>query len=187
MVAAMRTLQPSGPYHLAGWSMGGVLAYEMARQLRQVGETVGLLALLDSYTPAALAQLDAGAGGGVTDVVAFAHDLGELSAMGGAVDASQEALLYAIFQANLRALQTYAPEPYDGPVHLLRCQLAAVDAAPADATSMAQRNDWAELVRGGLTVVEVPGDHYSILRMPLLEQVGERLLGWLGDGSVFAK
>ncbi|MFG6100414.1 amino acid adenylation domain-containing protein [Leptothoe sp. ISB3NOV94-8A] len=45
----IRTVQPQGPYHLAGWSMGGVVAYEMAQQLSQQGETVALLGLIDSY------------------------------------------------------------------------------------------------------------------------------------------
>ncbi len=43
----IRTLQPSGPYHLAGHSSGGLVVYEMACQLQEQGETVGLLALLD--------------------------------------------------------------------------------------------------------------------------------------------
>ncbi len=39
---------PDGPYRLAGWSMGGVIAFEVARQLQQAGAPVGLLALLDA-------------------------------------------------------------------------------------------------------------------------------------------
>jgi amino acid adenylation domain-containing protein len=48
---AMRAEQPVGPYLLGGWSMGGVVAFEMARQLRQQHEEVALLALVDSYLP----------------------------------------------------------------------------------------------------------------------------------------
>ncbi len=50
-VAAVRAVQPEGPYLLGGWSMGGVIAFEMARQLQQRGEQVELLALIDSYAP----------------------------------------------------------------------------------------------------------------------------------------
>lgn len=46
-VKQVRAIQPSGPYHLAGHSSGGVMVFEMACQLMQEGETVGLLALLD--------------------------------------------------------------------------------------------------------------------------------------------
>ncbi len=45
----VRQLQPSGPYHLLGWSLGGLVVHAMAAQLRQAGEDVALLALLDSY------------------------------------------------------------------------------------------------------------------------------------------
>ncbi|MEE4418125.1 amino acid adenylation domain-containing protein [Streptomyces bugieae] len=48
-VARLRTVQPHGPYHLLGWSMGGIVAHEMARLLRADGERVALLALLDAY------------------------------------------------------------------------------------------------------------------------------------------
>jgi amino acid adenylation domain-containing protein len=44
----MRLVQPKGPYYLAGYSLGGVVAFEMALQLRAAGETTALLALLDS-------------------------------------------------------------------------------------------------------------------------------------------
>jgi thioesterase domain-containing protein len=44
----IRAVQSSGPYQLGGWSMGGVIAYEMARQLMGQGEEVNILALFDS-------------------------------------------------------------------------------------------------------------------------------------------
>jgi amino acid adenylation domain-containing protein len=50
-VGAVRDLQPRGPYRLGGWSMGGVVAFEMARQLLEHGEEVALLALVDSALP----------------------------------------------------------------------------------------------------------------------------------------
>ncbi len=52
LVAAARRVQPVGPYHLVGFSFGGVVAYEVAQQLVASGETVGLLALIDSREPA---------------------------------------------------------------------------------------------------------------------------------------
>ncbi|MFD3457918.1 amino acid adenylation domain-containing protein [Streptomyces sp. NPDC058691] len=53
-VSRIRTVQPAGPYRLLGWSFGGVVAHEMARQLQEHGEEVALLALLDSYPGPAL-------------------------------------------------------------------------------------------------------------------------------------
>ncbi|QKG20559.1 non-ribosomal peptide synthetase [Actinomadura verrucosospora] len=48
-LAQIRSVRPSGPYHLAGWSLGGLIAYEMAVRLQAAGERVGLLALIDAY------------------------------------------------------------------------------------------------------------------------------------------
>src|SRR6185436_16427227 len=48
---AVRQAQPAGPYRLLGWSMGGVVAYEMACQLAAAGEEVELLAVVDSPSP----------------------------------------------------------------------------------------------------------------------------------------
>ncbi|MCW7946882.1 hypothetical protein AAW14_34110, partial [Streptomyces hygroscopicus] len=50
-IEQIRAVQPSGPYHLLGWSSGGCTAQEMAAQLRDAGEEVALLALLDTYPP----------------------------------------------------------------------------------------------------------------------------------------
>jgi amino acid adenylation domain-containing protein len=50
-VAALREVQPRGPYFLLGWSFGGFVAYEMAMQLERAGETVAFLGLLDTLVP----------------------------------------------------------------------------------------------------------------------------------------
>lgn len=48
-IAHIRSVQPSGPYHLLGWSLGGNVAHAIAVQLQQEGCEVGLLAMLDAY------------------------------------------------------------------------------------------------------------------------------------------
>ncbi|HEV2146075.1 MAG TPA: amino acid adenylation domain-containing protein [Longimicrobiaceae bacterium] len=52
-VSAIREVQPHGPYVLGGWSFGGFVAFAMAQQLREAGEEVALLVLLDSESPEA--------------------------------------------------------------------------------------------------------------------------------------
>ncbi|XIE80520.1 thioesterase domain-containing protein [Streptomyces sp. SBR177] len=47
-VEAIRRVQPSGPYVIGGWSFGGFVAFEMARQLRAAGEEIARLVLLDT-------------------------------------------------------------------------------------------------------------------------------------------
>ncbi|MET0236594.1 MAG: amino acid adenylation domain-containing protein [Kibdelosporangium sp.] len=51
-VAQIREVCPEGPYHLAGWSFGGLVAHAMATRLQAAGHEVGLLALIDSYVMA---------------------------------------------------------------------------------------------------------------------------------------
>jgi amino acid adenylation domain-containing protein len=48
-LAHLRAVQPTGPYHLLGWSFGGLVAHEMAVQFQADGDQVATLALLDSY------------------------------------------------------------------------------------------------------------------------------------------
>nr|WP_241032185.1 non-ribosomal peptide synthetase [Rhodococcus pseudokoreensis] len=50
-VDAIRAVQPEGPYHLLGWSLGGTIAHEMAVQLRDAGHAVAAPALLDTLLP----------------------------------------------------------------------------------------------------------------------------------------
>lgn len=62
----LRQLQPEGPYHLLGWSFGGLVAHAVATRLQLQGCPIGLLAVLDGYphgpagTPDALRLLDLG-------------------------------------------------------------------------------------------------------------------------------
>ncbi|PHM36579.1 non-ribosomal peptide synthetase [Xenorhabdus innexi] len=51
-IQAIRRIQPQGPYRLAGWSIGGLIAYEIAQQLIGDGETVEFLSMIDTYNHA---------------------------------------------------------------------------------------------------------------------------------------
>src|SRR5213078_1541204 len=51
-IDSLRTVQPEGPYLLGGFCNGGLMAYEIARQLHEQGETVDLLVMIDPATPA---------------------------------------------------------------------------------------------------------------------------------------
>ncbi len=184
-IQALRQVQPHGPYSLGGWSLGGVLAFEMARQLRQGGEDVALLCLIESYTPALLRRFDAlteGDGNGHSLTRAFARDvlgiadpppipegqdmagtLLALPALAGqfdAGDAGRLRRLHDLYGAHNAALLAYDPAPCDVGMTLVR----AADVALDDETC-----GWGALARGGMTLRTVPGDHHSILRHPNLE------------------
>ncbi|MFC9767886.1 amino acid adenylation domain-containing protein [Rhodococcus jostii] len=53
----MRTVQPEGPYHLLGWSLGGVVAHAIAGALQNQGEKLGMLVMLDSFPSDAWASM----------------------------------------------------------------------------------------------------------------------------------
>jgi len=56
-IEALRSIQPQGPYLIGGQSFGGLVAFEMAQQLLARGEEVGLLALLDTWSPVIFERL----------------------------------------------------------------------------------------------------------------------------------
>ncbi|QEH36902.1 Linear gramicidin synthase subunit D [Aquisphaera giovannonii] len=58
-IRALRETQPSGPYLLGGYSLGGVVAFEMARRLRDSGEAVERLVMIDAGAPSGPPRLDA--------------------------------------------------------------------------------------------------------------------------------
>ncbi|WAM30215.1 non-ribosomal peptide synthetase [Myxococcus sp. NMCA1] len=194
-VEAIRTVQPAGPYLLGGWSVGGVIAYEMARQLRERGDTVALLALIDAYTPAVLNAAEPEPDAAQV-VSAFASDLLGIGFADLATpDASQspeaqvEALweagqragalppgmepahlraLLQVFEANLRAARRYQP-PALNPGRVLRLQ------ATEGAEGLPEDGGWKALVGTGLEQHAASGDHYSVLRAPGVRELADRL------------
>jgi thioesterase domain-containing protein/acyl carrier protein len=50
-IGIMKSIQPEGPYQIAGWSIGGIIAYEMVNQLEAAGEKVNTLLMIDSQFP----------------------------------------------------------------------------------------------------------------------------------------
>jgi len=198
-LAAIREVQPAGPYRLLGWSMGGIAAYEMARQLAEREETVEVLALLDALSPK---HFTGGAELGETDMVAiFASGIAWLhglevssvdlsgldqdAALALVLDLGRQAglvppdlelaelrRLFERFRANHYALYTYEPGPYAGEVILFR-----------GAESRQRDEDptlgWGGLVSGPLRVLDLPGGHYTILREEV-ETLAGRLRTLLG-------
>ncbi|AKQ66004.1 Non-ribosomal peptide synthetase [Myxococcus hansupus] len=198
-VESLREVQPEGPYVLGGWSLGGVVAFEMARELERQGQRVALLAMLDSFAPdeeaparepeesVLLARMAmdlarmAGAEStlrpeeltGLSDeeqlatVVRHARQAGWLPPE---VEVSVLRSWRDVMRANLRALAAYRPGALGAPVLLLR----AKDAQRG--FSVDPSHGWARGLASNLTVEDVPGDHYSALRLPHVETLARRLV-----------
>jgi thioesterase domain-containing protein/acyl carrier protein len=192
-VAAVRRRQPRGPYRLGGWSMGGVVAFEMARQMAAEGEEVELLALLDAERPGRAArEVD-----DATLASWFARDLSGLLGRDLAVTreelvplAEEERLrlllaqaraarlpediglerlrqLLAVFRRNYRALLRYEAPFYAGGLTLLRVDRAGAEADPT--------LGWSSVSGSGVEVIRVPGDHYSMVRPPFVAGLAAHL------------
>ncbi|WP_217142904.1 non-ribosomal peptide synthetase [Streptomyces sp. AC627_RSS907] len=203
-LARVREVQPEGPYHLLGWSFGGLVAHEMAVRLREAGEEVALLALLDAYPPDATAAAepagtDAPPSQDRTDGDVLARLLRFLgheapgSPDGGPVDAEaarevlrrEGAPLTDIPPRTLRAWpgiaarharlqREFAPRHFDGDILLFTAEPAAGTDAPSPAS-------WTPYVGGRLDPHPVAcGHHDMTLPGPLTEigrAVAERLAG----------
>jgi amino acid adenylation domain-containing protein len=196
----IRTVQPRGPYHLVGHSMGGLVAFEMARQLRALGEPVALLALMDTYVPARAfvaktlrwRSLIASAFKAPLSTLMSAARfmrwrlraarlalwrglekvLPDLSRrLFGLVPASEQAQLAAAM-----LMRAYEPKPYRGDVLFLRSlepQTTIRTSPPPPDT------DWTTLVQGRLEVRGIPGRHADIIAGPQAGQAAEVIEGYL--------
>ncbi|HEX6036554.1 AMP-binding protein, partial [Longimicrobium sp.] len=197
-VEAIRRFRPGGPYRLGGWSFGGLVAWEMARQLRAAGEAVELLAMLDTAPltdetvaadprdPAEVMMQTIGgyAGWGAAErirmdevrhlppermVVAMIRQVGDERLL----PESRAELILALTRvrsANLRAQATYVLPPYDGHLTYFRTEASAESALLGDAHAF-----W-ELCAERITVVPVTGDHGTILHEPHVNLVAATLL-----------
>ena len=184
-------IQPTGPYLLAGWSFGGVLAYEIAQQLRQRGEQVAFLGLIDTNP-----ILDPITGLPISDSSLLDELTGVLAAIDEAGhDAQAEDLLSAnpgvrsllgnaipegvtvnhlrkylrMTRVGIYAAMHYHPSPYDGSIDLFQPDGSEPKLREALLAKLHQ------LAHGPLQVHTITGDHYSILREPLVERTAAAL------------
>ncbi|KAL9943253.1 Type I Iterative Polyketide synthase (PKS) [Verticillium nonalfalfae] len=103
-IAEMKRRQPEGPYHIGGWSAGGVICFEIVNQLTKVGERVDNLILIDSPCPVIIEPLP-------RSLHAWFASIGLL---GDREDASSKKIpdwLLPHFAASVNALSNYTAEP----------------------------------------------------------------------------
>jgi amino acid adenylation domain-containing protein len=127
-VQEIRSVQPEGPYHLGGWCVGGIIAYEMARQLQEANQEVALLALLDSAPPSAE---DATPDNDAALFTQFAWDLGRL--LGKNLSASYKIALLGLLDSALPTLGEQAVDTHLVAAFIADClaELQGPDSATA--------------------------------------------------------
>ncbi|GKQ38415.1 hypothetical protein ALMP_49470 [Streptomyces sp. A012304] len=193
-VARIREVQPSGPYHLLGWSMGAILAHEVAVRLQEQGQEVALLANLDQvpmsaedldgeYTAAdeqkvLLALLDfVGRDPGMfgdgplrhAEVMAVLREEGSALAT---FDEEQILRIGAVNNNNWDLTIGHEPGVFDGDVLLF---VATRDEDhPQDKTERSVTR-LSRFVTGNVEVLEIDCEHRQLLQAGPVEEIGRAL------------
>jgi thioesterase domain-containing protein len=190
LIPQIQRIWPHGPYYFCGWSFGGTMAFEVARQMEARGVKVQLVLLLDSRCPG-----PGPAKRSVANVVErLQHDLSKLNGLERAVFLGNLAIskiryflssikrkyrpmpaekTAPLMEASQEAARKYNPGSYGGKVVLFHSRYSGFRYAP-DPTF-----GWGRLVRGGLEIVDTPGDHMSMITEPAVSMVAECIRGRL--------
>jgi thioesterase domain-containing protein len=176
----MRVLQPHGPYYLSGYCGGGIIAYEIAQRLLEMGESVSLLVLIDAYRPGlmlpherfglikrALRVVDLGTFVRRTqakiarDLTYAIRDIRVRYHLTTGNTVPHELRDFWLTTAFLRTVERYQLKPYRGKLTVLRARETNPKFTEAHPDL-----GWTNLASGGLELYEVPGDHRSLTREP---------------------
>ncbi|MEV6975321.1 beta-ketoacyl synthase N-terminal-like domain-containing protein [Kitasatospora sp. NPDC093806] len=185
-IEQMRTVQPEGPYRLAGYSFGGNLAFEVALQLQRAGQEVSGLYLFDAHPPAAyvgeslteeeflvaLPQMiasvmpDAGIDRSAAPPRSMAEAAEVLKTRPDWLASSEEEFLrfVRIWRRNHEALKGYYPDgKVTGNVVVFDAQVAHPEEEVALLRiKLLSKDHWRAHVDGAMEVVPVPGNHYTM-------------------------
>jgi thioesterase domain-containing protein len=165
---AVKAVQSAGPYLLGGWSMGGLVAYEMAVQLQREGAEVGLVALMDradreeeGNTEEALRAMFELVVGNIKEAISKSGK--------GAVGLSEEIYqqYFKVFVSNFQATKDYRATKYDGPIMLFSSE-------ESQKMGLDETLGWSRLVRK-VEVYHMPGAHNAMLIKPHVALLAEHL------------
>ncbi|HEY0632080.1 MAG TPA: non-ribosomal peptide synthetase [Thermoleophilaceae bacterium] len=187
-VESIRAVQPRGPYALAGHSLGGVVAYEMARRLVARGDEVEWLGMIDSdlhhstLTRAERLRWLAWKAGDLARaaranprdrIPRWTRKVALRLAPRAPLEIPQREstlppLMRRLEDAGWAAFDAYRPEPYAGAATFFRVEQPREDMG--DPLPV-----WRRVVRGGLTVVNTPGSHADVVAEPNVRVLAERV------------
>ena len=202
-LAEIRRVQPNGPYLFAGYSGGGITSYEMAQQLRADGQEVAVLAMLDTPLPVRpslsrpdkalikLAELRSKGPGYLIEWARNRWTWERQKRSGQHVDGQDapgaEFNNYKVQQAFLKAVGAYDTPDWDGALTLFR---PAIDKhwkvtgnrwVSSEREYVFEDNDWRRYAPH-MEVIEVPGDHVSMVLAPNVTTLAQELREVIGRG-----
>ncbi|CAK7230710.1 Type I Iterative PKS [Sporothrix bragantina] len=198
-VSEIRRMQPHGPYHLGGWSIGGSYAFEVASQLSlRHGQVVNSLILIDAPCPKSLPPLPA-------ETIDLLDTIGAFDGLKGRANKMRSGVRQH-FAGSVNALKQYTPAPIpqwaiprsvtviwardgvwetvgevvQGQYQGKRGDKAEVNAAQdwiMDPRKDKGPNGWESLLPSAKIACQVvPGDHFTIMRRPGITDLG-RVVG----------
>lgn len=187
----VRDIQASGPYMIGGFSGGGLVAFEMAKQLDADGEQVSLLALFDAPSPTrryrnkrermALHRLKFRQQGPKYLIEKLGGRISRLALNGARNELPEEDRLenelsphVAVGQAWERMERRYAQSPWDGSAVLFRPYVASLDDVDVFLNED-KFNGWSEFFLKGIQVIELPGGHSTMFEEPHVRILARRL------------
>ncbi|MDB9450285.1 non-ribosomal peptide synthetase, partial [Dolichospermum circinale] len=186
-IQELQAVQPHGPYFLSGWSLGGLVAFEMAQQLSCQGEQIALLALLDSYSFSVTSQ-EPEPEEEFARLVELLNEELDLCLEQLRELRPEEQLIYVVEQAkqknllpqdfdlaqadrlvkidklNIQAAKNYKPQYYSGSIVLFQASETDADA----------KFTWNKLVENIETYV-VPGNHQNMVEPPHVHTLAQKL------------
>ncbi|MEO3972426.1 amino acid adenylation domain-containing protein [Streptomyces sp. CAU 1734] len=171
----IRSVQPEGPYHLLGWSFGGMIAQAIACRLEELGEEVALLALLDAYPSSAGKSVSRGRGISREEQTSTLMEQ-EIEVSAG-VDARGNlgdrvlSRMQEVLGNMARFAPGHTPRRFGGDVLLF---IAAHD-RPDELPAPAARASWEPFTGGTIEAHEIQVDHYRMLHPGHLPPVGRVL------------
>ncbi|MFE4534669.1 amino acid adenylation domain-containing protein [Streptomyces scopuliridis] len=192
-IAQIRGVQPHGPYHLLGWSLGSLVIHAMATRLRAEGEEVGLLANLDQYPidraepaperlpdqqDALRIMLDfvgydmAGLGDEPLEYAMVADVLRERQSVFANLDESAIAALAQVFANSRTLIGGFEPQPLDSDVVVF---VAEPDETVPAAELAARAERWRPFVTGRIEYRVVRCTHPHMMRPEPAAEIGRVL------------
>jgi amino acid adenylation domain-containing protein len=198
-VRLIREVQPRGPYALLGWCNGGGLAFETAVQLEEAGEVVSNVFLIDAWIPGYLKRLgwlrsnlaDLAYRWGFImldwarvrsgrksfrDFIADRSIVRRFYRRGQTVNTGPEAAYAAaqvydnwLLDYTTAMLKAYQPKPIAGRLTVFRSK------AEPTGLFLDSKLGWKGMAAGGVGLVVLPGDHYSVFKEPGVSFMAERI------------
>ena len=203
-VEDMRATHPHGPYHLLGFSFGGLVAYEIAQQLLAAGLEVGMVGMLDTRQPEWMRGVPVRGGlprqifmrlrllylrthrrkGRIKYLWRRLSERVQRASYMRAASKGEGTVADAV--RNVREINyvagiSYTVKPYAGRVTLFRAE------EDPNERPLPYDLDWGKYAQGGVSITELPGDHGRILYEPGLSALSEQLASALRRADAEAK